>query len=142
MTLADFYAIEGILIGIMGAYFLVRPFFNRTKIYQVSEKNVQRLKFLEDKFEEAKKYVDKTNAKYVNRKESDMIEWLEGAVDLLHAGYQRTAAEIRLIDYDFSLRDLLGKRFEFYVKKDAVKGFVIIAIGVSLEIVSIMIQPS
>ena len=139
MTLADFYAIEGILIGIMGAYFLVRPFFNRTKIYRQSEKNKKRLKFLGDEFEKSRKRGDEISRKYANRVESDMIEWLEGAVDLLHAGYQRTAAEIRLIDYDFSSRDLLGKRFEFYVKKDAVKGFVIITIGMSLEIVSIVI---
>ena len=34
MTLSDFYAIEGLLIGLVGAYFLIRPFINRNKIYE------------------------------------------------------------------------------------------------------------
>lgn len=140
MTLSDFYAIEGLLIGLVGAYFLIRPFFNRTKIYEMPEKHLKRLHFLEEKFEESRQFVDVTNAKYIDRKESDMIQWLEGAVDLLHAGYRRTAAEIQMIDYDFSIRDLLSKRFEYYVERDAKAGFIIITIGVSLEIISKLIK--
>lgn len=140
MTLSDFYAIEGLLIGIIGAYFLIKPFINRKNIYQIPKKRLEQLKFLEGIFEESRQYVDKVNAKYVDRKETDRVQWIEGAIDLLHVGHQRTAAEIRLIDYDFSIRDLLRDRFENYVERDAKKGFIIIVIGASLEIASIIIN--
>jgi len=115
---------------------MIKPFFNRSKIFKPSKKDQENYNKMSDNFEEAKKKIDEIALEFKDKKSNDVAQLAHGNTILLHTAFKKIFAEIQFIDFENLLFRKIDKRFEYYVQRDAVKGFIIIAVGISLEITS------